>query len=127
MNIADKLSYKVFSYTNVGRNHNITPIQLHFASQFNYTTLAKYLIYRGVDVNTRDDNGYTPLHIASICGNTKIVKYLLKHTVDISVQDNSGPTPLGEGVQYDNTYSDTGDHYMLDDISIYGDQTPLLG
>ncbi len=46
----------------------------------------KYLIKRGVDVNSATETGLTPLHEAARIGNFKIVKILVKNGADIHAQ-----------------------------------------
>lgn len=53
----------------------------------------KYLIEYGVNVNARDDNGYTPLHAAAYGGYLDVIKYLIEKGADVNA-DNNGYTPL---------------------------------
>jgi len=46
-----------------------------------------------MDVNAKDDNGYTALHYASQSGLMKCVEYLLAHGADPCAGNKSGLTP----------------------------------
>ena len=41
-----------------------------------------------IDVNVRDDNGWTPLHFASRENDTLVVKNLLDHGLDVTLRTN---------------------------------------
>ncbi|KAF7310830.1 Ankyrin [Mycena chlorophos] len=43
-----------------------------------------------IDLNARDDFGYTPLHLAADRGHAPIVEFLLKKGVDRKIQDEDG-------------------------------------
>lgn len=110
---------------NTQNHHGSTP--LHIASIHGHTKIVKLLHKYKADISIQDNCGLIPLDMASIHGNTKIVKLLCKYEADISIQDHCGSTPLDGELQCDNTDSDTWNHNMLDEISIDGDQAPLLG
>jgi hypothetical protein len=52
------------------------------------------LLGRGVDVNSRDEQGGTALIHAATWGRTDVVKVLLEHGADIDVQTDGGNTAL---------------------------------
>jgi ankyrin repeat protein len=57
--------------------------------------VAKLLLERGADVNTRRDDRQTPLHVASYFGNVEIVRLLLDHGADLdAATGNMGEKPL---------------------------------
>ncbi len=60
----------------------------------------KELIIRGVDVNEKDSNGYTPLHIAARNGNVEIARYLIAKGAIINVKSENEKTPLHYAAQY---------------------------
>jgi ankyrin repeat protein len=72
---------------------------LHNASYLNLTDIAKYLVEKGADVNSKltermDSSLYeTPLSLASRNGNLELVEYLLTHNAHINdpEQDNYSP------------------------------------
>ncbi|MGN6570833.1 MAG: ankyrin repeat domain-containing protein [Pseudolabrys sp.] len=53
------------------------------------------LLNSGIDVNFRDDVGWSPLFHAVAAGDPMMVGTLLKRGADPSVIDNSGWTPRG--------------------------------
>jgi ankyrin repeat protein len=78
----------------------------HLVAQLKCPNMLKYLIKKGNDVNSKDDNGWTPLYFTFIkehAGSSFsynayktycCIKVLLKNGADINVKDNSGRTPL---------------------------------
>ena len=57
--------------------------------------VAKLLLERGMDVNIRRKDQWTPLHLASYFGNVKIVRLLLDHGADLeAVEGKTGEKPL---------------------------------
>ena len=54
-----------------------------------------------VDLNIRDNSGYTPLHTACEYGQLEVIKFLLSlPSVDVNIQSNSGYTPLHSACRY---------------------------
>lgn len=51
------------------------------------------LLARGVSVNCKDDDGYTPLHWAAERGNVKKVWLLLRSGASLTAKDKFGDTP----------------------------------
>ena len=57
--------------------------------------VAKLLLERGMNVNTRRKDHWTPLHLASYFGNVKIVRLLLDHGADLEAEEGKmGEKPL---------------------------------
>ncbi len=60
----------------------------------------KQMIKEGVDINQKDDFGYTPLHIAIVNGHEDTALLLLENGADGAVQDKNGFTPLHYAAEY---------------------------
>ena len=59
----------------------------------------KLLISRGVNVNEKDNSGWTPLHFASRNGHLEVMKLLISEAKSVGIdivneKNNSGCTPL---------------------------------
>lgn len=67
---------------------------LHFASGIGSTISVRALIESGTEIDTEDNDGYTPLHIASGYFHKEIVKNLLEAGANPELQDLSGRSAL---------------------------------
>ncbi|GFT78825.1 uncharacterized protein NPIL_531972 [Nephila pilipes] len=47
-----------------------------------------------IDINFRNDDGYTPLHEAALCGDENLVKYCINRCCNVNVQCSPGFTAL---------------------------------
>ena len=56
--------------------------------------VAKLLLDRGMDVNSRRKDECTPLHLASHLGKLEIVRLLLEHGAEVNERDKDHSTPL---------------------------------
>jgi hypothetical protein len=66
---------------------------LHYACKYQRSSLVKFLLQKGADVNVVNYHGTTPLHLA--CENDpSIVEYLVYHGALVNVFDRDGFTPL---------------------------------
>jgi len=52
------------------------------------------LLDQGQDVNSQDENGYTPLHAASSYGRMEVLNFLLSVGADVNSRDSDGDQPL---------------------------------
>lgn len=59
-----------------------------------HTDLASFLLSKGVNVNTKEPNGWSALMFATMHGNTECVKILLDAGADVNTATNDGETPL---------------------------------
>lgn len=48
----------------------------------------------GIDINTRDERGWTPLMISSFNGNEEIAELLIRSGADVHAKDNAGYGPI---------------------------------
>ena len=62
--------------------------------------VARYLLDNKADVNTSDNEGYTPLHLASWFGHEAVVQTLLENDASVDVQDFEGDTPFLNACRY---------------------------
>lgn len=67
---------------------------LHVAAKENAIHLARLLIEKGADVNSRDWFSRTPLHIAAEYAEPAMIKLLLANGAEIQAKDHSGASPL---------------------------------
>ena len=56
--------------------------------------VARLLIERGADPNTRGYGGFTPLHWASEAGRIETARLLIEHGANVEAKNNRGKTPL---------------------------------
>lgn len=61
---------------------------------FKRRKVAEWLIERGANVNTQDENSFSALHIAVQERNIDMVAYLLRCGADVNIQDKFSNTPI---------------------------------
>jgi len=64
------------------------------ASLEGHFEVARVLLERGADTETRDNSDCSPLELASIYGHVEAVQVLLEHGADVNAQDKDNYTPL---------------------------------
>ena len=67
---------------------------LHFAAHWDRPLICKYLIKKGIDVDVRDDDGWTPLHNAVKGNSLKAINALISCNATVDAENNRGETPL---------------------------------
>ena len=68
---------------------------LHIAAARGNRAMVDILLDKGADINTQDENGYTPLHRSVICANEETAQRLVERGAGVNKQDkSSGYTPL---------------------------------
>ncbi|KAF8496174.1 hypothetical protein F5888DRAFT_1835294 [Russula emetica] len=71
---------------NVLTKYSITVNQL--------ANVARLLLDHGADINTRDNDGWTPLHTAAYCGHIEVVRMLLELGANAGAEEKQGRTPF---------------------------------
>lgn len=64
------------------------------AIQYNDLDQVRYIIEKGISVNTKDDTGWTPLMFAADRNNLKVVKLLVELGADLEQKNDDGETAL---------------------------------
>ena len=64
------------------------------ALKFKDAEVVKSFIDNGVDIEARNENGWTPLHVTSILGHAEKTKLLIDAGADIDARNIIGQTPL---------------------------------
>ncbi|MBN3294957.1 MYPT1 phosphatase, partial [Amia calva] len=67
---------------------------LHVAAAKGYIEAMKVLLQCGVEVNSRDSDGWTPLHAAAHWGQSEACRLLGESLCDMEAQNNVGQTPF---------------------------------
>jgi len=78
----------------VEQNQNLDDWNLHRAAQENREDIVSALIAIGADIETEDDEGWTPLHWAARMESFEVAQLLIQSGADIEAEDNEGWTPL---------------------------------
>lgn len=75
----------------------------HIAMVNSKLEVAKFLLKeRGANINTKDEEGYTPLHCSVNEEDPKCSLFLIENGADINIKNNHGGTPLFEAVKWGN-------------------------
>jgi len=72
----------------------LTPKRLLHAAKLDDIELVKEHLAAGVDVNTKDKEGWSPLRYAAQYGYNEIVELLISSGADVNTIDEEGETPL---------------------------------
>lgn len=68
------------------------------ASKNGHIDIVKILVEEHVDINTKDDVGYTSLSYAALKGHTEVVDLLIEYGADVNSKNNWGGTALVQAV-----------------------------
>ena len=60
----------------------------------NRRKVVEWLVERGANINTQDENGFSALHIATQERNSEMVSYLLQNGANVNIQDKFGNNPI---------------------------------
>lgn len=73
---------------------------IHYAAQRGNVKRVRTLLNQGVNVNTRNQYGYTPLHNAADRGRMNVVRELLRRGANFNARTKGGLTPLKIAVDH---------------------------
>jgi len=101
----DILAYHVYANPELVHQHNddgFTPLAL--ACYFGRYEAARYLIFKGADVNQplSGNSGIRPIHLAVAGDYIDVVRMLIEHNVQINIQHHTGITPLHYAAKHGN-------------------------
>ena len=74
--------------------YKLSNLTVHEAAKERNIELVKLRLDSGVDVNEKNENGWTPLHSAALGGDKEIVKMLIAASADVNAKNRIGWTPL---------------------------------
>tara|TARA_B100000949_G_scaffold133545_1_gene117644 strand:+ start:153 stop:641 length:489 start_codon:yes stop_codon:yes gene_type:complete len=69
-------------------------ISIHRAAKYGKIEAIKQHLANGTDVNTRDNNKWTPLHYAAYYGHKVVAELLIAEGADVDAKSDDGWTPL---------------------------------
>lgn len=73
---------------------------LHSAARNNKTDISRYLLFKKLSPDAKNNNGKTPFAIACSKGNLELVKNFLLYKPNVNTKDNMGNTPLHQSIEY---------------------------
>ncbi|XP_046562825.1 uncharacterized protein LOC124271708 isoform X2 [Haliotis rubra] len=83
-------------------NKNSGETLLHRAARLGYEDVALYCIRtHTVQVNARDNAGYTALHESCVKGNINVARHLIEHGADVNCCSQDGIRPIHDAVEND--------------------------
>jgi ankyrin repeat protein len=93
----DILAYLVYTNPELVHQYNndgFTPLAL--ACYFGQYEAARYLVFKGADVNQsiNGNSGIRPIHLAAAQNHLDVVNMLLERNVEVNIQHDTGITPL---------------------------------
>ena len=71
-------------------------ISIHQAAEEGNIEAVKKHLAAGMDVNTRDNNKWTPLHLAAIYDHKEVVELFITEGANVNAKDWMGRTPLND-------------------------------
>lgn len=93
----DVVAYLLYNNPDLVHQYNndgFTPLAL--ACYFGHYEVARYLAFKGADIDQPLNNGLgiRPIHLAVAANHLDVVRMLIEHNVQINIQQQDGITPL---------------------------------
>ncbi|CAO2604760.1 Ankyrin repeat domain-containing protein 49 [Lemmus lemmus] len=82
---------------------DLSKLLLWAAEKNRLATVQRFLSEKATEVNTREEDGYTPLHRAAYSGHSDIVRELVAQGADVHAVTVDGWTPLYSACKWNNT------------------------
>jgi len=76
--------------------------KLHYAANNGILLKVEKLLNAGIDIDAKDNNGWTALHFASQNNHFKTIKLLLEHKANPNIHDQQGNGPLWAAAMHAN-------------------------
>ena len=86
------------------------PRQLDYPISSKLKKISYTLIHKNIDINAKNNQGWTPLHIAAAFNDVNMAKLLLQKHAQVNVTNDLGWTPLHLAIQF-NSYGVL--HYLI--------------
>jgi ankyrin repeat protein len=78
----------------LGKGYQFTPQGFLKSAEAGDKDAVLMFLASGIDINTRDERGWTPLMISSFNGNEAIAELLIRSGADVHAKDNAGYGPM---------------------------------
>ena len=79
---------------NQGANYQDGFRVLHLIADCGFTNILRIILRYKIDINIRDNRGYTPLHWAVTRERTDTIKLLISSGADVNAEDEDGISPI---------------------------------
>lgn len=114
---------EIINNSNINIKCHMDRSLLYVAASAGRMETFKYLIDKGLPVDTPNDFGLTPVYSAAVNGHTDIIKYLVEnYDVNINCKSLFGDTPLSMAIKYN--FFDTAKY--LESINAQNNTTPKI-
>ncbi|EAX93180.1 hypothetical protein TVAG_233450 [Trichomonas vaginalis G3] len=91
--LSKTVKYAIECGFNIEETNDIQKGILHYAAEYDLKEIVELAMSRKLDINKKDDNGYTPLHYGVRTGKD-MVGLLISYGADVNAKTNRNQTPL---------------------------------